>query len=77
MDEPRKMRRSERRIDDIAEMIEILRDAEYGHLALVDGGRPYLVALNYGFTADGSRITLCPYSGSACRKYVPRSFSES
>ncbi len=58
MDEPRKMRRSERRIDDIAEMIEILRDAEYGHLALVDGGRPYLVALNYGFTADGSRITL-------------------
>ena len=40
------MRRSERRIDDIAEMIEILRDAEYGHLALVDGGCPYLVALN-------------------------------
>ncbi len=58
MDESRKMRRSDRRIDDPGEITGILQEAEYGHLALVDGGRPYLVALNYGFSVDGDQITL-------------------
>ncbi len=58
MNEPRKMRRSDRQISSFSEIVEILQKAEYGHLALVDGERPYLVALNYGVAVNGERITL-------------------
>lgn len=52
------MRRTDRQIHD-GEMVEsILRQAQVCHLALVDRGAPYLVALNYGFHFQENQLTL-------------------
>lgn len=53
------MRRKDREITDAAEIDSILADADTCHLALMDGSRPYVVALNYGWerSSDG-KLTL-------------------
>ncbi len=49
------MRRTDREIKDVDEMLDIIRRGDACHLALVDQGEPYIVALNYGFEwIDGS-----------------------
>ncbi len=50
------MRRKDREIVDAARIDSILREADACHLALIGGGVPYSVTLNYGFerAADGS-----------------------
>jgi len=48
------MRRTDREIKDKDVMTDILRCGDVCHLALVDEGKPYVVALNYGFTWEGA-----------------------
>lgn len=43
------MRRMDREVFDIEEMKSILNNADTCHVAMVDDGEPYIVALNYGF----------------------------
>jgi Predicted flavin-nucleotide-binding protein len=49
------MRRTDREITDQSEIANILQKSDACHLALVDDGRPYIVALNYGFAWDPSQ----------------------
>jgi nitroimidazol reductase NimA-like FMN-containing flavoprotein (pyridoxamine 5'-phosphate oxidase superfamily) len=45
------MRKSEREIKDRKEIEDILKRAEIIHIGMVDGGRPYVVPMNFGFSA--------------------------
>jgi len=45
------MRKSEREIEDPEEIEDILKRAEIIHIAMVDDGRPYVVPMNFGFSA--------------------------
>lgn len=47
------MRRKDKEITDISLVEKILREAEIIRIAMVDGGMPYLVAMNYAY-ADGA-----------------------
>ncbi|MGI5818048.1 MAG: pyridoxamine 5'-phosphate oxidase family protein [Armatimonadota bacterium] len=58
------MRREDRRIDESEVIEEILRRATVLHLAMVDGDRPYVLPLSYGY--DGGAIYL--HSASEGRK---------
>ncbi len=56
------MRRQDRQITDPNEIEAILRKAEVCHIALCDGGLPYLVAVNFGFK-DKSIYFHCAHEG--------------
>ena len=46
------MRRAEKEITDQAEIHDILREARLLRLAMIDGERPYMVPMLYGFDGD-------------------------
>jgi uncharacterized protein len=50
--EPAKMRRADKEIAEQSELYRILDEALVLHLGLVDGGRPYVVPLNFARTGD-------------------------
>ncbi len=51
------MRRSDREITDEKKIAEILDTAKILHLGMVDGGRPYVLPLHYGYEfADGALV---------------------
>ncbi len=52
------MRREERKIKDLSEIIEVIEKCDVCRLALNDGGYPYIVPLNFGVKAEGEKITL-------------------
>ncbi|MDF1535720.1 MAG: pyridoxamine 5'-phosphate oxidase family protein [bacterium] len=43
------MRRKDKKIGSAADLAELLRKGDICHLAMVDGGKPYVVPLNYGY----------------------------
>jgi nitroimidazol reductase NimA-like FMN-containing flavoprotein (pyridoxamine 5'-phosphate oxidase superfamily) len=47
------MRRSDKKIESKNDLAELLRNGELCHLAMVDGDKPYVVPLNYGYL-DGA-----------------------
>ena len=44
------MRRSDREITDLGEILSIINDCKVIHLAMVDDGEPYLLPLNFGLS---------------------------
>lgn len=46
------MRRKDKRIESRDEVIKILRRGHICFLSMVDGGRPYVVPLNYGYAEN-------------------------
>lgn len=46
------MRRAEKEITDQAEIDEIVRQARVVRLAMIDGARPYMIPMLYGFDGD-------------------------
>lgn len=56
------MQRSEKEINDRQHLEEILRRGRELHLAMLDGVRPYLLPLNYGY-ADGCLYFHCARKG--------------
>ena len=51
------MRRRDREVTDLGEIIRIAQSAKILHLGLTDGRRPYVVPLNYGFEfSDGALV---------------------
>lgn len=54
------MRRTDREITDRNEIADILRKSDACHLALVENGMPYIVALNYGFSWDSLNADMMP-----------------
>lgn len=62
------MRRHDREITDKEALKAILNDGDVCHLALVDEGHPYAVALNYGFSWDGDLPVLYFHCAAKGRK---------
>ncbi len=62
------MTRREREITDIEEIIGILDRAKIVHVGMVDGDRPYVVPMNYGYTLIDGNLTLYLHGAKRGRK---------
>ena len=62
------MRRKDREITDIETIRAILDKAKVLHLAMIDGARPYVVPMNYGYALADGRLTLYLHSAKEGRK---------
>lgn len=62
------MTRRERQITDIEEIIGILDRAKIVHVGMVDGNRPYVVPMNYGYTMNDGKLTLYLHGAPRGRK---------
>ena len=54
------MRRSDREITDLGEILSIINDCKVIHLAMVDDGEPYLLPLNFGYACRRCVLVLLP-----------------
>ncbi len=52
------MRRNDRAVTDIHEIKDILESCKTCHLAMIDGDRPYVVPLSYGYDVAEQALTL-------------------
>ena len=62
------MRRKDRQITDETVIRAILDKAQVLHLAMIDGDRPYVVPLHYGYTLKNGVLTLYLHSAKEGRK---------
>ena len=62
------MRRNDREIIDLSEIISIINDCKVIHLAMIDHDEPYLLPLNFGYTCDAGTITFFCHSAREGRK---------
>ncbi|MBR6683850.1 MAG: pyridoxamine 5'-phosphate oxidase family protein [Firmicutes bacterium] len=62
------MTRREREITDIDEIRGILDRAKIVHVGMVDGNRPYVVPMNYGYTLNDGKLTLYLHGAMRGRK---------
>ena len=62
------MRRKNREITDETAIQSILDKAQVVHLAMIDGDRPYVVPMHYGYTLENGRLTLYLHSAKEGRK---------
>ena len=62
------MRRKDREITDETAIRAILDRAQVLHLAMIDGDRPYVVPLHYGYTLEDVRLTLYLHSAKEGHK---------
>ena len=61
------MRRKDRQITEIEAIRAILDKAKVLHLAMIDGARPYVVPLHYGYTLENGVLTLYLHSAKEGR----------
>ena len=58
------MRRSDREITDLGEILSIINDCKVIHLAMVDDGEPYLLPLNFGYACESGAFSFfCHMAG--------------
>ena len=62
------MRRKDRQITEIEAIRAILDKAKVLHLAMIDGARPYVVPMNYGYALADGRLTLYLHGANEGRK---------
>lgn len=62
------MRRKDREITDINKIFEIIDNCPVIHLAMTDNGKPYVVALNFGYERQGDDLILYFHSAYEGRK---------
>ncbi len=60
--------RREREITDIEKITEILKKENIIHIGLVDGNKPYVVPMNYGFTMENNKLTLYLHGATEGKK---------
>lgn len=63
------MRRSDREVKDVQDMIRIMEKCDVCRLALNDDGYPYILPLNFGVQADGNRVELFFHGALEGKKY--------
>ncbi|NLG04902.1 MAG: pyridoxamine 5'-phosphate oxidase family protein [Clostridia bacterium] len=63
-----RMRRADREVTDINEIMEILDQCKTAHVAMVDDGHPYVVPLSYGYKIEDGILTLYLHSAKEGRK---------
>ena len=62
------MRRKDRQITDLEAIRAILDKAKVLHLAMIDGARPYVVPMNYGYALADGWLTLYLHGAKEGRK---------
>jgi len=62
------MRRKDREVTDLNEIIDIISRCEVIHLGLVDDGRPYIVPLSFAHEETNGQITFVFHSAAEGRK---------
>lgn len=62
------MRRKDREIESVEEILEILDRCAVCRLGLAQDGQPYIVPLNYGYAWEGGKLTLYFHSAGEGRK---------
>lgn len=62
------MRRKDREVTDLTEIEKILNSCKTAHVAMIDGGLPYVVPLSYGYEISGGTLTLYFHSAKEGRK---------
>lgn len=63
------MRRSDREIKDINEIIKVIEKCDVCRLALNDDGYPYILPLNFGMQITNGKITLYFHGAAEGKKY--------
>ena len=63
------MRRTDREVKDVDEMIRIMKRCDVCRLALNDGGYPYILPLNFGLKAQDGKVTLYFHGAEKGKKY--------
>lgn len=62
------MRRKDREVTDINEIVSIIKKCKTCHIAMVDKGLPYVVPLSFGYMMDNDCLTLYFHSAKTGRK---------
>lgn len=62
------MRRKDREVTDIDKIFEIIGNCPVIHIAMTDNGKPYVVALNFGYERQGDDLILYFHSAYEGRK---------
>lgn len=62
------MRRKDMEVSDFNEIMDMIQKCEVLHLGMVDDGKPYIVPLNFGYTAEGNRVVFYFHSAKEGRK---------
>ncbi len=62
------VRRKDREVTDIGDIMRIIGKCKVCHLAMIDKGVPYVVPLNFGYKIDGDELTLYFHSANEGRK---------
>ena len=62
------MRRANREVTELTDLIEIINGCKVCRLAMVDKGQPYVVPLNFGYRLTDAVITIFLHSAKAGRK---------
>jgi len=60
--------RREREVNDTAEIVRILDTAKVIHIGMIDGDRPYVVPMNYGYTLEGGKLVFYLHGAKTGRK---------
>lgn len=63
------MRRKDREITDFNKIVEIIDSCDIVRIGLSDGDFPYIVPVNFGYSAQGEQIFLYFHGAMAGRKY--------
>ena len=62
------MRRKEREIKDINKIFQVIENCSAVHVGMVDEGKPYVVALNFGYDREGDDLILYLHSAMKGKK---------
>jgi len=62
------MRRKDREITDLKDIVEIIKKCDVCRLALFDCEYPYIIPLNFGFSFDGENIEFYFHGANAGKK---------
>ena len=62
------MRRKDRELKDITDVFKVIDNCTIVRLAMVDNGKPYVVALNFGYDRKGEDLILYFHSAMEGRK---------
>lgn len=62
------MRRKDREVTDISQILEIIDKCKVMHLAMIDEGKPYIVPLNFGYTYKDDKLEIYFHSALEGRK---------
>ena len=66
------MRRSDREITDLPEILLIINGCKVIHLAMIDDGEPYLLPLNFGYACENGAFSFFCHSAREAEVFAIR-----